>query len=111
MRARPRRSRMSRARVISLVFCVAIAMAADELPSDLRIEALKARLEEQPDDQDARRQLLVLYVVDRDDPKSARRYSSQVDDEMWKDCVLLASRDVSELAEEDLLKAGNWYRG
>jgi hypothetical protein len=98
---------------ILLPICIAAAaaVAAEHEAGQQRIEALTAQLEVEPENQAARRELLVLYVVDRDDPGSARRYSSQVDDELWKDCVLLASRDIRELREDDLLKAGLWYRG
>ena len=76
-----------------------------------RIDDLKSQLAQRPDDQPALRELLVIYVVDRDDPKSARRYSSDVEDEVWRECVLLAARDITELAPDDLLTTARWYRG
>lgn len=99
-----------------LILCIALLLTAAgalaaESPVARRIEQLAARLDAQPHDQAARRELLVIHIVDRDDPKSARRYSSEVDDEVWRECVLLAARDMEELAADDLLLTARWYRG
>ena len=75
-----------------------------------RLATLKAAVEKDPKDVSARRQLVTVYLVDLDEPRQAARHLSATLDATLKNNVSLAAGQVSELADEDFLTLGQWYR-
>ncbi len=74
-------------------------------------EQLLRRLEANPKDTRAVQDLVLLYVADLDEPGEAAAYLEQITDPALRQRVALANKSVKELSEEELMEAGNWYRG
>ena len=98
--------------VIWVTILASVTLHAAEPSAEVktRLEELKRKLRNNPADQESRRELLATYVVELDDPVSARSYSREVDDVVWRECVALASRDMNDLSQAELLRAAKWYR-
>ena len=79
------------------------ASAADELDEGLR------RLEADPSDSEARRQVIELYLIAMDDPASAAEYVAQAGDEILATYVPLAAAPISTIPPGAALELGQWY--
>jgi len=55
-------------------------------------------------------EIVKLYVIELDDPESAKAYLNRVKDETLKTLVPLAAGAVDQVSEESLLKLGEWYK-
>jgi hypothetical protein len=75
-----------------------------------QIDAAKAKLKENNKDNAAAEELLRLYVVERDDPAEARKYSFLVTDEALSANIKRANTPVEQLTEQDCFEMGEWYR-
>lgn len=77
---------------------------------DLQIDAAKRRIKSNSKDTAAATELINLYLIEKDDPIEARKYTFLAEDETVADRVKLASTDASELAEQEHFDLGGWYR-
>ncbi|MDH3585123.1 MAG: hypothetical protein OER86_13010 [Phycisphaerae bacterium] len=76
-----------------------------------RVKQLRQQLEADPKNAKAGAQLVMLYLVDLDNPAQARKYSFLVDDKTLAANLALAARDVDALEAADARTLGNWYHG
>lgn len=74
-----------------------------------QIDLLKSKLKQNHDDHASADELLKLYVIDRDDPDEARKYSFLSADAKLVSRVRLATTPVEELDEAQCFKLGDWY--
>ena len=74
-------------------------------------KALAARLHENPQDVEARRRMLMLHLVELDDPAEASKYLDAASDEATKTNLPLAAEPLEKLPEEAALKLAEWYIG
>jgi len=87
------------------------AMAAEGLVRvTARLAGLKKFLEKNPDDVVARKQLVMLYLVDMDRPDEAAKYVGKGLDPVLARNVSLAAKDASELADDDFVTLGKWFK-
>jgi len=75
-----------------------------------RVNVLKGTLETTPDDQSARKQLIMTYLVDLDQPDQAVKYVNDKTDPTLRANVTMASKDAAELTDANLFALGEWYR-
>ena len=86
-------------------------LAADHLVAvHARLAGLKAYLVKKPDDAAARRQLVMMYVVDLDMLAEAARYVGQGLDPTLAGNVTLAAKEASELTDDDFVTLGQWFK-
>jgi hypothetical protein len=76
-----------------------------------KVEVLKTRLKTDAKDATAVEQLVRLYVVDLDDPDSAKKYSFLLKDEVAKANVQIAAKPVATRTASEALKVAQWYSG
>ena len=69
----------------------------------------KNRLRLNAADKEAARRLVLLYVVDLDDPSEAAPYADLGCDEPTKHCVIAAGMSPDGLPEAALMKLATWY--
>ncbi|MDH3584383.1 MAG: hypothetical protein OER86_09230 [Phycisphaerae bacterium] len=74
-----------------------------------RIESLKTQLKSGKDEGRAR-ELLMLHVVDLDEPNEARKYSFLSSDAELTDRIRLAASDPGNLDPKQALELGHWYQ-
>ncbi len=74
-----------------------------------RAEGLKKVLENNPDKTVIRRSLVMLYVVELDQPKKAIEYLSPALNEVLRSYVPLAAGDVKKIPRDTLPELGRWY--
>ncbi len=79
------------------------------LAADEAIEQCKNRLRLNAADKEAAHKLVLLYVVDLDDPAQAAPYADLGCDETSKHCVVAAGMSPDGLPEAALLKLATWY--
>ncbi|MBE3070477.1 MAG: hypothetical protein IMZ66_09615 [Planctomycetes bacterium] len=90
------------ARQKALVNALRIAREAD---------GLKAQLEKDPQDAQARAKLVALYLVDADNPAEAAKYVDGVADTSLRRLVPAAAKGVEAAPELACRELGEWYRG
>ena len=87
------------------------ALAAEGLVRvHARLAGLEKFLEKNPADVVARRQLVMLYLVDMDRPDKAAKYVGKGLDPALARNVSLAAKDASELTDEDFVTLGKWFK-
>lgn len=79
--------------------------------ANLRIEAYKAKLKADPKDEYSRGRLVMLYLVEKDDPATAAKYLSAASAETLRTYVPLAVKDPAGLAPQVCGELGLWYAG
>jgi hypothetical protein len=83
----------------------------DRVRMDKQIAALKARLASNGQDVLARAQLILLYVVELDNPAEAAKFLDASSDEAMRNYVPLAAKDIKSVDEAACLGLGEWYQG
>ena len=78
--------------------------------ADTKAATYRDRLRNNADDQEARRELVQLFVVAMDDPQGAQEYVAGLDDEILRTYVPLAAADPGELDPAAVLELGLWYQ-
>jgi len=79
--------------------------------AEKQIARLSEKLLADANDSVTAEEIVMLYVVEFDDPKSALPFLNRIKDEQLKKLVPLAAKAVSDDAEGDCLELGEWYRG
>ncbi len=74
-----------------------------------KIDDLKSRIKTNPKDTSAGRQLIRIFLVELDDPKTARRYTFLAGDPTLEQNVRLATRPTETLTTEQTWRLGQWY--
>jgi formylglycine-generating enzyme required for sulfatase activity len=74
-----------------------------------KLKAMHAKLAKDPGDFKAREQLIILYIVERDDPSEAKKLLSDDLDDALRTYVTLASKSVGSLKDVACLDLGDWY--
>ncbi len=87
-----------------------VEAATAEVNRFKRFEAMKKKLAAEPDNQEARSDIIELCLLEYDSPTRAARFVSEDDDEMLRTYIPLAVKPVKELAETQCLELGLWYR-
>lgn len=77
---------------------------------NLQIDAAKRRIQANSKDKAAAAELINLYLIEKDDPIEARKYTFLAEDETVAERVKLASGDADELSEQERFDLGGWYR-
>jgi len=76
----------------------------------VQAERLKAHLKDHPDDEEARRKLVRIYVVEFDNPNDAARQLDLTSDDLTNKYILLADMSVESLPLPACAALGHWYR-
>jgi len=76
-----------------------------------QIAALKAKLDANPADTVARKELVQLYLVDMDDPAGAAKAVDESLDEATRKYVPAAAKPLDKVPEYACKELGEWYRG
>jgi hypothetical protein len=76
----------------------------------LQFARLRDRLAARPEDVRAREELVLLYVVQRDDPATAAQYVNLDCSPVLRNCVPAAARPIADAPEDTCLLLGDWYR-
>jgi len=79
--------------------------------AEKRLAAMKARLEANPKDAAARKELVQLWLVEMDDPARAAACLDESCDADLRKYVPAAAKPVEEAPELACLELGNWYWG
>jgi formylglycine-generating enzyme required for sulfatase activity len=88
-----------------------LAGLAPQQQVEKQIAALKAKMEKDPKDEGARKELVRLYVVDIDNPAEAAKFVDETLDEATRKYVLAATKPMEETPEVACNELGDWYRG
>ena len=73
-------------------------------------EKLIKKLAANPKDTKAREKLILIYVLERDDPAKAASLLADGVDEKLPECVPLAAKRPADLTEAACMKLGDWYK-
>lgn len=84
---------------------------ADRVQVERKTQELKARLQRKPDDAAARRELILLYVVELDNPAEAKKLLTDAADQTLQTYVPLAAEEIETVAPAACLELGGWYVG
>jgi tetratricopeptide (TPR) repeat protein len=84
--------------------CVRLRLAVEQ-----QIGRAKARLESDPADAEAAKELVALCVTELDNPAEAAKFADATGDEPLKKRVLVAGMSLDNLPEKACLELGNWY--
>jgi hypothetical protein len=88
-----------------------ITAARRRQAADAKIQSMKKALEKNPDDTEARTQLIEHYLLERDNPaEAAKLLNAKVDPELGT-VVPLAAKPVEEVAPGECNELGKWYHG
>jgi len=82
----------------------AMEMACRQVP------AAEAKLKADPNDPQARRDLIELHLIELNSPANAAAFLADGTDEVLRTYVPLAARDVRQLAPQACLELGRWYQ-
>jgi formylglycine-generating enzyme required for sulfatase activity len=88
-----------------------LAGLAPRHQAEKQIAALKAKLENDPKDEAARKDLVRLHLVEMDNPAEAAKFVDETVDEATRKYVPAATRSVEEAPELACNELGDWYRG
>lgn len=84
--------------------------AAEVLLKDAReVDALEKRIEANPKDVEARKRLIEIHLVKRDDPSAAIWFASEGVDEKTKKLLPVAARDGDKADAPTLAQLADWY--
>jgi hypothetical protein len=75
-----------------------------------QIQELEAKLKANPKDQSAADQLVILYIVELDQPSKALEPALAGSDAKTGELVLLASTETEKLSDQNCLDLADWYR-
>jgi hypothetical protein len=75
-----------------------------------KVPDLKADLADKAKASTAARTLVMLLVLEMDDPKSAQTYLDKLTDETVKDMASLAAKELSAIAPDKAKELAEWYR-
>ena len=81
------------------------AMASQETKRKLLVDTLQAN----PKDKQARKKLILFYIVVFDNPERAAKLVTDDIDKTTRTCISLATRRLKELDKAACLKLGDWY--
>ena len=84
---------------------------ADRVQVENKIQELKARLQRNADDAAVRRELILLYVVELDNPAEAKKLLTDAADPTLQTYVPLAAEEIETVAPAACLELGGWYVG
>ncbi len=84
-------------------------MCAPEQLTNERFDAALARVKADPTDAVAAEELILMHIMDRDDPHEARKYTFLCKDETLKLRVAQAAGDITTLSETEVYDLGIWY--
>jgi len=74
------------------------------------LDRLEAVLAKKPTDAMVRMQVVMAYLVDLDAPDQAAKHLGDSLDPVLRANVVLATKDPSELADDDFLTLGQWFK-
>jgi hypothetical protein len=74
-----------------------------------RMEFLRGRLREDPDNVEAREELILLHLLEMDDSLKARSLLKEEVDGILRRNIPITARAISKLGETDSLAMGQWY--
>jgi len=74
-----------------------------------RLTAVKARLKADPSNAQTARELVLLLLIDHDDPDEARKYTFLLKDETLKQRVPWAAGPIENVEEAQASQLGEWY--
>ncbi|MDP6546979.1 MAG: hypothetical protein QGH60_23635 [Phycisphaerae bacterium] len=78
---------------------------------DRRIAALQKVLKDKPDDSRTAKQLLMMILIERNDPQAAMELLPAADaDEATRTFITLATKTWEDLPEDTYIDLGDWYR-
>ena len=78
--------------------------------TDRKVASLRKALKDRPDDKRAAKQLLMLLLVEKNDPKAAIKLLESVEaDEATRTFIPLATKTWDELPEDTYIDLGAWY--
>jgi len=78
---------------------------------DKQVAALKARLDADPKDAAARKELVRIYLAEKDDPAEAAKFVDDSLDEATRKYVPAAARPIEEVPELACMELAQWYQG
>ena len=84
---------------------------AERVQVEKKIQEVKARLQRSADDAAARRELILLYVVELDNPAEAKKLLTDAAGPTLQTYVPLAAEKIETVAPEACLELGGWYVG
>jgi len=109
------RRALSTARLIKSARHDAIKTTLDEAVEREMLAAkltkLQADLAAKPNDPAAPRELILLNIIELDDPVEASTFIAVAKDETLSKRVLLAGKPLTDIKDADALDLGEWYRG
>jgi hypothetical protein len=76
-----------------------------------KIKLLRARLEANPKDTAASKQLIELYLTELDQPAKARKYTFLITDPVLKANVIMTGKPLEKLEAPEALTMARWYYG
>jgi alpha-galactosidase len=83
---------------------------ASQQKVEKQVETLKAKLEADPKDAAARKELVRLCLVEMDDPAEAAKFLEETLDDAIRKYVPAAARPVEDAPEVACTELGDWYR-
>ncbi len=75
-----------------------------------QLARLDERLLKDANDHETAREIVMIHVMDFDDPAAAQAYLSRVKDEQLASLVALASKSIDALESDQAMTLGDWYR-
>lgn len=89
---------------------MALETASARQSASIQIKQLVKKLESNPDDAASAKRLVMLYVVDLDQPAKAIPYTDRVDDDALTAKIKLVAANPDDLTESDTLTLAKWYK-
>ena len=86
-----------------------VEAALGRLSARTRAERMEKEYRANPGDMAVLRKLLLVFVVELDEPMLAKPYYERSDDPVLKKHLSLATQSVESLSEKDCLILGDWY--
>jgi len=88
-----------------------LAALSGTLGSDRQLAALKAKLAANPADAATRKEIVRLYLVEKDDPAEAAKFVDASLDEAARKYIPAAAKPIDQAPELACSELGEWYRG
>ncbi len=80
------------------------------LAAEAEREKLIKKLAADPKDTKTREKLILIYVLERDDPAKAASLLATGVDQKLRECIPLAAKKPADLTETACMKLGDWYK-
>ncbi len=87
-----------------------IATATAAAAAGEKMKKLRAAIEENPADTATRERVVMVYLLERDDPVSAKKLLTEDVDEFLRLVVATAAKPVAALAPDECREMAEWYR-